>query len=77
MRQDEILSSLGAPAAERDVSPAKVLTYRARGCEMAIYLYFDTGRSAFFALHYDVNGRPAPSREADRCLRLIAAAKRG
>jgi len=77
MRQDEVLAHLGPPAAERDVSPAKVLSYRARGCEVAIYLYFDTGRNAFFALHYDVNGRPAPSRDGDRCLRLIAAAKRG
>jgi hypothetical protein len=77
MRQDEIVARLGTPVSERDVSPAKVLSYRASGCEMAIYLYFDTGRNAFFALHYDVNGRPAPSRDGDRCLRLIAAAKRG
>lgn len=77
MRQEEIIARLGPPAAERDVAPAKVLDYKATGCEMAIYLYFDTGRAGFFALHYDVNGRPAPSRDADRCLRLIAAAKRG
>jgi hypothetical protein len=77
MRQEEIVSRLGAPASERDVAPAKVLGYRASGCEVAIYLYFDTGRNGFFALHYDVNGRPAPSRDSDRCLRLIAAAKRG
>lgn len=77
MRQDEIVTRFGAPASERDVSPAKVLSYRATGCEVAIYLYFDTGRNGFFALHYDVNGRPAPSRDGDRCLRLIAAAKRG
>jgi hypothetical protein len=77
MRQEEIVARLGAPTAERDVAPAKVLSYRAGGCELAIYLYFDTGRNAFFALHYDVNGRPAPSRDGDRCLRLIAAAKRG
>jgi hypothetical protein len=77
MRQDDILARLGPPAGERDVAPAKVLDYRATGCEVAIYLYFDTGRGGFFALHYDVNGRPAPSRDADRCLRLIAAAKRG
>lgn len=77
MRAEEIVARLGAPAAERDVSPAKVLEYKATGCEVAIYLYFDTGRTGFFALHYDVNGRPAPSRDADRCLRLLAAAKRG
>ncbi len=77
MRAEEIVARLGAPAAERDVAPAKVLEYKATGCEVAIYLYFDTGRAGFFALHYDVNGRPAPSRDADRCLRLIAAAKRG
>lgn len=77
MKAEEIIARLGPPAAERDVSPAKVLEYKATGCEVAIYLYFDTGRTGFFALHYDVNGRPAPSRDADRCLRLIAAAKRG
>ncbi len=77
MKAEEIIGQLGPPAAERDVSPAKVLEYKATGCEVAIYLYFDTGRTGFFALHYDVNGRPAPSRDADRCLRLIAAAKRG
>ena len=77
LRQDEIVSRFGAPATERDVAPAKVLGYRASGCEVAIYLYFDTGRNGFFALHYDVNGRPAPSRDGDRCLRQIAAAKRG
>ncbi len=77
MRQDEIVARFGTPASERDVAPAKVLGYRAPGCEVAIYLYFDTGRNGFFALHYDVNGRPTPSRDGDRCLRLIAAAKRG
>lgn len=77
MKAEEIIARFGPPAAERDVSPAKVLDYKATGCEVAIYLYFDTGRAGFFALHYDVNGRPAPSRDADRCLRLIAAAKRG
>lgn len=77
MRQEEIVSRLGAPSSERDVAPARVLGYRASGCEIAIYLYFDTGRNGFFALHYDVNGRAAPSRDSDRCLRLIAAAKRG
>lgn len=77
LRQDEIVTRFGAPASERDVAPAKVLGYRASGCEVAIYLYFDTGRNGFFALHYDVNGRPAPSRDGDRCLRQIAAAKRG
>ena len=77
LRQEEIVARLGMPAAERNLAPAKVLDYKANGCDLSIYLYFDTGRNGFFALHYDVNGRPPPSPDADRCLRTIAAAKRG
>lgn len=78
MRREEILARLGPPAAERDAPPAKVLDYKATGCDVAVYLYFDTGRGGFFALHYEVNGRPAPTRDTERCLRLLAAgAKRG
>jgi hypothetical protein len=78
LKREEILARFGPPAAERDAAPAKVLDYKATGCEVAVYLYFDTGRGGFFALHYEVNGRPAPTRETDRCLRLLAAgAKRG
>jgi hypothetical protein len=78
LRREEILERLGPPAAERDAAPAKVLDYKATGCEVAVYLYFDTGRGGFFALHYEINGRPAPTRDTDRCLRAIAqGAKRG
>jgi len=73
MKQDEILAQLGTPAAQRELSPARVLDYRARGCTISIYLYFDTGRADFFALHYDFNGKAGPSREAERCLQTIAA----
>jgi hypothetical protein len=76
MRREEILTRLGPPAAERDAAPAKVLDYKATGCEVAVYLYFDTGRGGFFALHYDVNGRPAPTPDTDRCLRAIAQGTR-
>jgi hypothetical protein len=78
MRREEIIARLGPPAVERDAAPAKVLEYKATGCEVAVYLYFDTGRGGFSALHYDVNGRPAPTRDTDRCLRAIAqGARRG
>jgi hypothetical protein len=73
MKQDDILAQLGTPAAQRELSPARVLDYRARGCTISIYLYFDTGRADFFALHYDFNGKAGPSREAERCLQTIAA----
>ena len=76
MRREDILARLGPPAAERDAAPAKVLDYKATGCEVAVYLYFDTGRGGFFALHYEVNGRPAPTRDTDRCLRAIAQGTR-
>jgi hypothetical protein len=73
MKQDEILAQLGTPASQRELSPARVFDYRARGCTISIYLYFDTGRADFFALHYDFNGKAGPSREAERCLETIAA----
>lgn len=73
MKQDDILAQLGTPAAQRELSPARVLDYRARGCTISIYLYYDTGRADFFALHYDFNGHAGPTREAERCLQTIAA----
>jgi hypothetical protein len=57
----DLRARLGTPAAEREVGPARVWTYRGRDCAVDLWLYFDTARAGFYALEQELSGAAATS----------------
>jgi hypothetical protein len=72
LNRDMLIRQFGAPAAEREAPPARVLEFGNGECRLAAYLYFDTTRNDFYTLQYEVNGQPAPNAAVDRCLSRIS-----
>lgn len=67
-----LIQTYGLPVAEREAPPARIMEFGIGDCRLAAYLYFDTARNDFYTLQYEVNGQPAPSADADRCLTRIS-----
>ncbi|WP_341895104.1 hypothetical protein [Ferrovibrio terrae] len=72
LNRDMLIQQFGAPAAEHEAPPARVLEFGKDDCRLAAYLYFDTSRNDFYTLQYEVNGLPAPHAAVDQCLSRIA-----
>jgi hypothetical protein len=72
LNREALIGQFGQPAAEREVSPARVMEFAYENCRLAAYLYFDTARNDFYALQYEVNGSVERNAAADRCLTRIA-----
>jgi hypothetical protein len=73
MSRGETATLLGAPAEERDATPAKIWKFAAGECAVDVYFYLDVARNDFYALHYNVQDRNGATtgEAADRCLQRI------
>ncbi len=72
LNRQALIRQFGTPRAEREAPPARVMEFGHEDCRLAAYLYFDTARSDFYALQYEVNDSVERSAQADRCLARIA-----
>lgn len=68
-----IAELLGRPAAEAEVSPARVWTYKGKSCVLQIFLYPEINTKEFRALTYAINnGTDAAGRQ--QCLEEVLRA---
>lgn len=72
-----IVALLGEPAAEEEVPPAKVWTYRGKNCALQLFFYAEINTQEFRALTYEMQNAGPTEDDKRRCLREVMKADAG
>ncbi|MCP4328557.1 MAG: hypothetical protein GY791_09000 [Alphaproteobacteria bacterium] len=72
----QVKATLGTPAAQRDVPPAKIWHYSEDDCVISVYFYLNLESQVFQALRYEIVERPRSAIEGRECYAMLVASRR-
>ena len=77
LTRTQVREMMGAPVTIADSPPSTVWSYRAKGCALDVFFYFDVGSKTFRALTFDLKNGGKKGAVSPTCLSRIKAAGNG